>query len=124
MLKFDLGRTLLLPVRLFLQDRETEIGADPGYFVIARWHVFEALAPEESPNLQPNRYSDPPTNWSLPWTPKDGDVAVHATALDPPAAIWFDPQLMDGLFLSGGLVAALKEAGVAKFWKLKRCRVV
>lgn len=123
MLKFDLGRTLLLPMRIFLADRKTEVGAERGFFTIPRYEVFEALAPEASPELQPDRYSNPPTHWALPWTPKDGDVAVHAKALDGPA-MWHDPKLFNGTFLSGALVAAMQEAGVARYWQLTRCRVV
>jgi hypothetical protein len=123
LLRFDLGRTFVLPMRVYLADRKTEVHADRGYHTMPRYEVFKALAPEESPALRPNPYSNPPTNWNLPWKPKDGDVAVHARALDGPA-IWHDPQLISGFFFRGDVVAAMEEAGVARHWRLIRCRVI
>ena len=123
LLRFDLGRTFVLPIRILLADRKTEVHADRGYHTMPRFEVFKALAPEESPALRPNAYENPPRNWGLPWTPKDGDVAVHARALDGPA-IWDDPQLFNGFFFRGDVVAAMEEAGVAKPWRLIRCRIV
>jgi hypothetical protein len=110
-------------MRVYLADRKTEVHADRGYHTLARYEVFKTLAPEESPALRPIRYSNPPTNWQMPRPPKDGDVAVHARALDGPA-IWHDPQLLQAFFFRGDVVAAMEEAGVAKPWRLIRCRVV
>ncbi len=123
LLRFDLGRTFVLPVRVFLADRKTEVHADRGYHALVRFEVFKTLAPEESPALRPNPYDNPPSNWNLPSKPKDGDAAVHARALDGPA-IWHDPQLISGFFFRGDVVAAMEEAGVAQHWRLIRCRVV
>jgi len=123
MLTFDLGRTLILPLRIFLADRSTEIGAERAFYTIPRYHVFEALAPEDSPALRPGRHSKPPTQWLLPRAPKDGDVAVQSQALEAPA-IWVDPKLINGFFMSGPLVAALQEAGVARYWQVFECRMV
>ena len=123
LLRFDLGRTFVLPIRIFLADRKTEVHADRGYHTLARYEVLKAIAPEESPALRPSPYSNPPTNWNLPWKPKDGDVAVHARALDGPA-IWHDPQLISGVFFRGDVVAAMEEAGVARHRRLIRCRVI
>ncbi|TCP43013.1 hypothetical protein [Rhodovulum marinum] len=121
MLNFDLGRTLLLPLRILLADRTTEIGAERAFYTIPRYHVFEALAPEDSPALRQSEYDD--AQWLLPRAPKDGDVAVKPQALEAPA-IWFDSRLINGFFMSGPLVAALQEAGVARYWQLFECRVV
>lgn len=123
LLRFDLGRTFVLPMRIFLYDRKTEVHADRHYYTMPRYEVFKALAPEQSPALLPNPYEKTPTTWSLPRPTKDGDVAVHARALDGPA-IWHDPQLMSGQFFRGDVVAALEAAGVAKPWRLHRCRIV
>lgn len=123
LLRFDLGRTFVLPMRIFLYDRKTEVHADRSYYTMPRYEVFKALAPEQSPALLPNPYEKTPTTWSLPRPTKDGDVAVHARALDGPA-IWHDPQLMSGQFFRGDVVAALEAAGVAKPWRLHRCRIV
>jgi hypothetical protein len=123
LLRFDLGRTFILPMRIFLHDRKTEVHADRKYHTMPRYEVFQALAPEQSPALLPNPYEKTPTTWSLPRPTKDGDVAVHARALDGPA-IWHDPQLMRGHFFRGDVVAALVAAGVAKPWRLHRCRIV
>jgi hypothetical protein len=123
LLRFDLGRTFVLLMRIFLADRKTEVHADRGYHTMPRFEVFRALAPEESPALRPSRYSNPPTNWMMPLPPGDIDVAVHARALDGPA-IWHDPQLLQAFFFRGEVVAAMEEAGVAQHWRLIRCRVV
>ena len=123
LLRFDLGRTFVLPVRILLADRKTEVHADRGYHTMPRFEVFRALAPEQSPALRPNPYDNPPSNWNLPSKPADGDVAVHARALDGPA-IWHDPQLISGFFFRGDVVAAMEEAGVSHPWRLIRCRVV
>ena len=127
--KFDLGRNLILPVQIFLHDRTTEVYAERSYFTRLRSEVLEALAPEASPNLRPagqNRpgaSQKPPTRWFLPWEPQDEDVAVTRKALDSPA-IWHDPTLINSLFINGEVVKALQDAGVAKYWQLKRCRIV
>jgi hypothetical protein len=123
LLRFDLGRTFVLPIRIFLADRKTEVHADRGYHTMPRFEVFKALAPEESPALRAGSTRTPPSHWGLPWKPKDGDVAVHALALDGPA-IWHDPQLFNGFFFRGDVVAAMEEAGVARHWRLIRCRVI
>jgi hypothetical protein len=123
LLRFDLGRTFVLPVRVFLADRKTEVHADRGYHALARFEVFKALAAEESPALRPGSSRTPPSHWGLPLKPNDGDVAVHARSLDGPA-IWHDPQLFNGFFFRGDVVAAMEEAGVAQHWRLIRCRVV
>ena len=123
LLLFNLGQTLVLPIRIFLADRKTEIHSDRGYHTMPRCEVFEALAPEQSPELKPNPYDKAPKNWSLPKPTKDGDIAVHARALDGPA-IWHDPQIIRGFFFRGDVVAALESAGVSRPWRLFRCRVV
>jgi hypothetical protein len=123
LLRFDLGRTFVLPMRIFLADRKTEVHADRGYHTMPRFEVFRALAPEQSPALRPSPYSNPPTNWMMPLPPGDIDMAVHASALDGPA-IWHDPQLLQAFFFRGDVVAAMEEAGVAQYWRLIRCRVV
>jgi hypothetical protein len=123
LLRFELGRTFVLPMRVFLADRQTEIHADRGYHTMPRFEVFKALAAEESPALRPGSSRTPPSHWGLPLKPNDGDVAVHARALDGPA-IWHDPQLFNGFFFRGDVVAAMEAAGVAQHWRLIRCRVV
>lgn len=123
LLSFDLGTMLVLPLRVLEHDRKTEVYGDRNYHLLFRYNVFRALAPKESPNLKPGRFSDPPSHWAMPWEPKDGDVAVHETALDGPA-IWNDPQLMQVHFYNGEVVKALEAAGVAHLWRFKKCRVV
>lgn len=127
LLRFDLGKTFILPIRVFLSDRKTEVHADRQYYTMPRFEVFQALAPEHSPALTPSRYSNPPNHWSLPIPPRkpiaDDDVAVHAHALDGPA-IWHDPQLGGGQFFRGDVVAEMEAADVAKPWRLHRCRII
>jgi len=123
LLGFELERTLLLPLRLFQYDRKTEVNADRRFHLISRFSVAEALAPEESPRLQPSPYSNPPQLWSLPWEPKDGDVAVKQMDLDSPA-LWHDPKLVGCYFFNGEVVEALEDAGFAHHWGFKECRII
>ncbi|KFE34934.1 hypothetical protein DW2_10224 [Thioclava atlantica] len=54
---------------------------------------------------------------------EDDDIVVAPNALESPA-LWRDPALSDATFLNGEVVAAMRENGTAKFWNLKRCRVL
>jgi hypothetical protein len=38
--------------------------------------------------------------------------------------IWVDPQIYETFFVSDGLATALKEAGVARAFELKKCKLV
>ena len=122
LLKFDLGRTLVLPLRILKYDRKTEILGDRGYHIILRYEVFEALSPDASTGLRPASKETPPIRWNLPRPVTDNDVAVTKAALDGPA-IWWDPALHTTRFFNGEVVAAMHENDTAKYWHLKRCLV-
>ena len=59
----------------------------------------------------------------MPLKTSDGDTAVSRKALDGPAE-WWDPALYETKFFNGEVVAAMQASGTAKYWNLKRCRVV
>jgi hypothetical protein len=122
LLRFDLGRTLVLPLRILKYDRKTEIFSDRVYHIILRYEVFEALAPDASTNLRPSGVASPPKRWNLPRPVNDDDIAVTEAALDGPA-IWWDPALHTTRFFNGEVVAAMHENDTAKYWHLKQCRV-
>lgn len=125
LLRFDLGRTLLLPLRLLRYDRKTEFFGERGYYILLRNEVFKAMTPEACENLRPSLGSSPPKRWKLPILQplQDNDVAVNAKALDGPAQ-WSDPSLINAKFFNGEVVKAMQETDTAKYWHLKRCSIV
>ncbi|MEM6409822.1 MAG: hypothetical protein AAF700_15595 [Pseudomonadota bacterium] len=124
-MQFDLGRTLILPLRILKHDRKTEIFAERGYHIKLRKDVFSAFNPNASTNLNPGRRHTPPTRWKIPWQRplNDDDVAVTSAALDSPA-FWTDPALVNSEFINGNVVRAMQSNDTAKYWHLKRCRIV
>lgn len=61
--------------------------------------------------------------WKMPLVLNDDDIAVSMHALDGPD-VWLDPTLFKSIFLSGPLGQALADSGLAKAFRLKRCRVI
>ena len=124
LMQFDLGRTIILPLRILKYDRKTEIFAERGYYIKLRKDVFSAFNSNASTNLNPERHHTPPTRWKIPWQRplNDDDVAVTSAALDSPA-FWTDPALVNSEFINGNIVAALQANDTAKYWHLKRCRI-
>jgi hypothetical protein len=121
--KFDLGKTLLMPVRILLADKQTEVYADRQYVAINRFEVFESFDIDASRNLRPSLHKRDPPKWRLPSKLKDDDIAISASTPDVPP-IWGDKILMGGIYFRGDVVEALEAAGVAKFWNFKSCRIV
>lgn len=117
--RFDLGKGALYPVAVYQKDRSTPYPGE--YFAWNFGNSKTALVPDQSQNLRPFGVSG--LRWNLPWTPKDGNVAVSAEALAGPD-VWVDPALFKSLFVSGDLGAALKSAGLHRVFELTRCRVV
>lgn len=124
-LRFDLGRTLVLPLRLFRYDKTTEFFSERGYHIILRYEVFKALASDACENIRAAGSANPPKRWALPRLHplEDDDVAVNTNALDSPA-YWWDPALYDTHFINGEVVKAMQETDTAKYWHLKRCRII
>ncbi|MEM9798421.1 MAG: hypothetical protein AAF919_18165, partial [Pseudomonadota bacterium] len=105
--QFDLGASLLTPVRLLHMDRKTPYPGEHFLFQIKeRKRGFE---PDHSARWEPNPYE-----WNAwigtPDTPqKDGDITVNPTVRTG-ADIWTDPNLFLALFLSDRLANAIRDA--------------
>ena len=122
--QFDLGQGFLAPVRLYLHDRITPV--DKSYFVYGPYERKDGtFIAELSKDIRTNPYdkNKTPERWKMPWELKDGDIAVLESALEG-SDIWLDRTLFGSFFLKGNVVAALQQAGYARFFKVKKCRVV
>lgn len=122
--KFDLGKTYLLPTKIVLSDRKTEVFPERGYMTMNRYQIVNALIPDATRNIRPN--ANPrakPDSWLLKRDIEDDDIAVSTVALDAPP-IWSPGNLEGVIFLRGDVVDALETTGVAHHWRLKRCRLV
>ena len=115
----ELGRTSLYPTELLREDRATPINGE--YFCLSFGEARDAFDAEHSPKVEPS--PERGAAWLLPTALDDGDIALTPEALDGPD-LWVDPGLGNALFLSGTLVAALRDASLADDLGLRRCRVV
>lgn len=115
----ELGRTSLYPTQLLREDRATPIDAE--YFCLNFGEARDAFDAGRSPKVQPSQEKG--ADWLLPDALDDGDIALTPEALDGPD-LWVDPGLGNAFFLSGTLVAALRDASLADGLGLRRCRVV
>lgn len=61
-------------------------------------------------------------SWKPPMLLTHDDLSVSAAALEGPD-IWIDKRIWRVFFVSGGLASALRKAGAAAPFYLKRCRV-
>jgi hypothetical protein len=118
MRRFDLGQGDLYPTKVFRKDRVTPIGDK--WFCLNFGNVKQAFLPEQSTfrPLGPSK-----TFWMPNATMNDKSIAVTGAALDGPD-IWLDAIVGDVFFLSDPLATALKAAGVARAFGLKKCRVI
>jgi hypothetical protein len=119
MRKFDLGGGNLYPTKVFRKDRKTPIG-DTWYCLnfgnVKKAYVGGGVDP--TPHIKmPYLYHIPPTIL------KDSDYTLNSAALAGPD-IWVDPQIGSTFFVSDALAKALKDAGVAGPFGLKKCRIV
>lgn len=120
MQSFDLGGGNLYPTKVFRKDRKTPIG--DRWFCLNFGNVKSAFVGEESKSV--SRFGLYTVDeWSAPTILKDGQLAVKAKALAG-ANVWIDPKIKDIFFVSDALTRALKSAGVAGPFGLKKCRIV
>ena len=119
--RFDLGTGGVVPIKLFKFDRTTLVEAE--YFLLTIIDRKETFLPEQSQNLFVALRTTPPMPGGMPLEPKDGDIAVSEKARIG-SELWFDVKLPNALFMSGRLVAALKEAGFARIFNFVKCRVI
>lgn len=113
----DLGAGALYPLKLLRHDGAPLTGET---FCLNFGNVKGVFLPDQSTADQN------PFNAAV-WYPcvglKDDDIAVSADALSGPD-IWASPPLKKAFFVSERLADALRAAGVAKFFHLRRCRVI
>ena len=118
--RFDLGGGSLHAVEtVFQRDRQTPL---PGTFYC--WifgNTKAAFAAEQSSGTRP--FAGPNSGrWKMPFVHKDDQLAVSPAALAGPD-VWVDLSLFKSVFVSGRLGEALTKAGLAKAFRLFRCRV-
>jgi hypothetical protein len=121
MRKFNLGGGNLYPTKVFRKDRKTPIG--DSWFCLNFGNVKKAFVGQPE-SMDVSRFGLPTIDeWSAPTILKDGQLAVTADALAGPD-IWIDPKLKNIFFVSDALAKALKDAGVAGPFGLKKCRII
>jgi hypothetical protein len=120
--QFDLGGGSLHAVETVLQkDRQTPILSGT-YYCWVFGNTKAAFSPEQSSGTRP--FAGPNSGrWKMPFVHKDDQLAVSAEATGGPD-VWVDPTLFKSVFLSGRLGEALTDVGLAKAFRLFRCRVV
>lgn len=115
--RFDLGNTILLPIRVALAD---DAGIRTDFSTISVANLKSTIDPARSEPLKRGR----PRRSSL-FSPKPihaGVVALPA-ALDGPD-IWTDPQVSGTIFVSDRLAQALRAEEFSSKLGLKKVRVV
>jgi hypothetical protein len=115
---FDLGSGHLYPTKVFRKDRKTPIGDE--WFCLNFGNVKHAFLPDESKGIRPLGPSK--TYWKLSDL-SDNSLALTSVALSGPD-IWIEEIFGDAFFLSGRLAKALKAAGIAGPFGLKKCRII
>ena len=119
--RFDLGPSELHPVRLLRMDRQTPYPGEHFLFQIRAQK--EGFEPDYSRRFKPKRYTDQ-THWaSLHVDARDDDVSMNGTVLQGPD-VWQDPRLLDMVFFSDRLMAAMREAKVLGRMHIVRAPVI
>jgi hypothetical protein len=116
---FDLGGGNLYPTKVLRKDRKTPIGDE--WFCLNFGNVKKAYLgggrdPTPEISMPVIRHAAPGMLW-------DNALSLNATALIGPD-IWVDPQIRNLFFISDALAKALKAAGVAAPFGLKKCQIV
>lgn len=123
--QFDLGEGALYPVdAVFQKDRSTLFAG--AFLCWAFGNSKSAFSAEHSTGMRPfapNAPGGPRNWWNMPFVHQDGQLAVSAQAISEPD-VWVDPALFKSVFVSAALGDALDSAGLAKAFRLFRCRVI
>ena len=120
MRRFDMGEANFYPTRVYRKDRKTPIGKD--WFCLNFGNTKTAFEPEGSKDVHP--FGRGKSNrWNPPIILSDNDLRVKSLALEGPA-LWIDPSLREIFFVHGELRDALKEAGLARPFGFKKCKVI
>ncbi len=115
--RFDLGRTVLAPIRITLPDGA---GVRDDFSVLSVANLKSMVDPALSTPMKRGR-----KRWGHLHTSAatDDSVVVKRLALEGPD-IWTDPQVSTTIFVSDGLAKVLLEQDFGKALKLRRVRVV
>jgi len=120
----NLGAGGLIQIPVFEADKQTEL---PGPFyalnLTARKDTFRA---DESVNIDPILTMELAGKelWGQ-YANANDQIAVSALALEEGPDLWVDPKLKSTLFLSGGLMTAIRQARIKEgYLRLLRCRIV
>jgi hypothetical protein len=119
MRQFDLGQGHLYPTKVFRKDRKTPIG--DSWFCLNFGNVKKAYlrgGEDRTPYISKSQIRH-----GAPLILKDNMLTASTDALIGPD-IWVDPQIRELFFVSDPLAKALKAAGVAGPFGLKKCQVV
>lgn len=55
---------------------------------------------------------------------KNNVVELHAVALDSDLDLWHNRTLRESIFLSDALTQALKDANMARLWRMHTCKMI
>jgi hypothetical protein len=115
--QFDMGQGHLYPVSVVGKDRMTPLD-DGEWFCINFGNQKQAVILENSLGAKENPFQK--GIWQLSFEVQDNQIFVSGAALHGPD-IWIDTGLLDGLFMSNRLVAALKRAKLDRRFGFRRC---
>jgi len=120
LLRFDLGKGGIYPVKLLQHDRVTPIEGE--YFCLN----FGAHKTAFLRELTTGGLYIPQHQGSVVWLSSpvdDFSIAVSENALEGPD-LWMDPGLGKAIFFSDRLVGALKAANMSRRFRFRKCRIV
>ena len=117
----DLGASRLVPVTLLHRDRTTPFAGT--HLILDLREQKKAFEPEHSKQFNRPLYPDQKHLGAVVGRPQDGDISVNSSALMG-GDIWRDPRLLNSLFFSDRLMAAMRKAKVLGGVWTFRCPVV
>lgn len=120
---FDLGPIGLIPYTIY-EDDEITRHPDP-FWLIGLGVQKTSFLPEESQkyNNYGRHHLTGQLTYGIDLGVSDGDIAVSAAGLDGPD-LWVEAGFVGGLWMSGRLVHALRNANFGFDWMLSECRIV
>ncbi|CUH76514.1 hypothetical protein TRM7557_00937 [Tritonibacter multivorans] len=121
---YDLGAGNVYPLDVY--DADGNMTSSGQFYFWNFGNVASHLMPEQSQELKKSNfgYEKPGEHvYYPPIFPKDDTIALSRDCLVGPD-VWRERFLHKGTFLSDRLAQGLKEAGLARKFKLVRCRVI
>lgn len=117
----DLGKTTFKPVTLYARNRKTLIPGE--WFTINFGETKDSYLPEKSEGSYSGNWID--GTWEIPPTAAaEDDVVALAPAALSGVDFWKEETVPSSVFFfSDRLAKALKDAKLAKWFRLKRCRI-